>query len=307
MILSSLKLREQKIRKRSSHSVQLSNKAAAPGLDAGQDITMIGDTLLDYVHVSASPTVLFDDRGDILYVNTSLSRNDWGASAVEQLASTVKASLKNLPPRCSTSRIKSDVARTGEFYPSLASEEASRYAGESNNDGASTDDNNTPGPSDVLQTTQWRLTASSCQRILAIAQESKEEQFPDYSPEEMQTLKATVPVVNVPWRKQKRFNGLVSGGGEMGDLVRNFDWSKHPLGAIETWPQARVEMVSLLLRSPVPMTAYQEADAFVIYNDAYRQVLGPSKHPRCTCKCVLRLLIDLLTLRPKKVWASRPA
>lgn len=64
----------------------------------------------------------------------------------------------------------------------------------------------------------------------------------------------------------------------MGERVRNFNWSDHALGPIGSWPQARVEMVGLVLRSPVPMTAYLEHPAYVIYNDAYIAVLGQTKH-----------------------------
>lgn len=64
----------------------------------------------------------------------------------------------------------------------------------------------------------------------------------------------------------------------MGDKIRNFDWDNHPLGGISSWPQARVEMVGLILRSPVPMTAYLEHEAYVVYNDAYIAVLGQTKH-----------------------------
>lgn len=64
----------------------------------------------------------------------------------------------------------------------------------------------------------------------------------------------------------------------MGERVRNFNWTDHALGPISSWPQARVEMVGLVLRSPVPMTAYLEHPAYVIYNDAYIAVLGQTKH-----------------------------
>jgi len=31
---------------------------------------------------------------------------------------------------------------------------------------------------------------------------------------------------------------MVRGGGALGQLVRDFDWTKTPLGAIEEWPQS---------------------------------------------------------------------
>ena len=65
----------------------------------------------------------------------------------------------------------------------------------------------------------------------------------------------------------------------MGERIRAFDWGSHPLGKIDFWPQARVEMIGMILASPVPMTAYLEDEAYVLYNDAYIQVLGSGKHP----------------------------
>ena len=43
------------------------------------------------------------------------------------------------------------------------------------------------------------------------------------------------------------------GGGEMGPLMRSFDWSKTPLGPVSEWSQALKTTVGILLRSPSPM------------------------------------------------------
>jgi DNA-binding NarL/FixJ family response regulator len=45
----------------------------------------------------------------------------------------------------------------------------------------------------------------------------------------------------------------VSGGGALGQLVREFDWRKTPLGAIEQWPQSLNTVVRTLLTSRFAM------------------------------------------------------
>lgn len=44
-----------------------------------------------------------------------------------------------------------------------------------------------------------------------------------------------------------------SGGGEIGKLVRSMDWSKMPLGSIESWPQSLRTAVSICLGSRHPI------------------------------------------------------
>src|SRR5690349_14167760 len=43
------------------------------------------------------------------------------------------------------------------------------------------------------------------------------------------------------------------GGGEMGALMRSLDWSKTPLGPVETWPQSLRMMVRFLLANRFPL------------------------------------------------------
>jgi hypothetical protein len=44
---------------------------------------------------------------------------------------------------------------------------------------------------------------------------------------------------------------FAAGGGKMGALLREYDWSRTPLGPIETWPQSLRTTVGLVLQSPV--------------------------------------------------------
>ena len=46
---------------------------------------------------------------------------------------------------------------------------------------------------------------------------------------------------------------VFDGGGEMGSLIRSFDWSKTALGPVSGWSQALRTMVGVLLRSPSAM------------------------------------------------------
>ena len=46
---------------------------------------------------------------------------------------------------------------------------------------------------------------------------------------------------------------FATGGGKMGALLRQYDWSKTPLGRLETWPQSLRTTVGLVLNSHVPI------------------------------------------------------
>lgn len=71
---------------------------------------------------------------------------------------------------------------------------------------------------------------------------------------------------------------FLSGGGEMGALIRSKDWSKTPLGSPDTWPQSLRTTVSTCLNSRFPILIWWGPELVMIYNDAYRPILG-TKHP----------------------------
>src|SRR5690242_15647730 len=72
----------------------------------------------------------------------------------------------------------------------------------------------------------------------------------------------------------------VSGGqaSELTRLVKEHDWSKTPIGSIETWPQSLRTVVNILLTSRYAMWMGWGRDLTFLYNDAYRPTLG-LKHP----------------------------
>ena len=75
-----------------------------------------------------------------------------------------------------------------------------------------------------------------------------------------------------------RFADWLTGGGEMGALIRAFDWSATPVGAIASWSPSLRTTVTLLLASRYPMTLIWGAELIQFYNDGYMELLG-SKHP----------------------------
>jgi PAS domain S-box-containing protein len=69
------------------------------------------------------------------------------------------------------------------------------------------------------------------------------------------------------------------GDSEMARLMRSRDWSQTPLGAVETWPQSLRSTLSICLNSRFPIAIYWGSDNLLLYNDAWRPIVG-NKHPR---------------------------
>jgi len=68
--------------------------------------------------------------------------------------------------------------------------------------------------------------------------------------------------------------GFADGGGEMGALVRGFDWAATPLGPLGAWPQSLRTAVGMMLAARHPMYVAWGPQLILLYNDSYRQVLG---------------------------------
>jgi signal transduction histidine kinase len=73
---------------------------------------------------------------------------------------------------------------------------------------------------------------------------------------------------------------VFAGRGEMAGLIRTTDWSKTPLGPIESWPPSLRTAVSICLDSRHPIVLWWGPERWMFYNDAYRPMLGESKHPQ---------------------------
>ena len=46
---------------------------------------------------------------------------------------------------------------------------------------------------------------------------------------------------------------FLTGGSEMGELIRSFDWSKTTVGSVDTWPQSLRIAVNSMLDCPFGM------------------------------------------------------
>ncbi|WP_426042825.1 PAS domain-containing protein [Brevundimonas sp. TWP2-3-4b1] len=71
---------------------------------------------------------------------------------------------------------------------------------------------------------------------------------------------------------------FLTGGGEMGALMRAHDWSISPVGPPEDWPQSLRSVVGLMLANKHIMFVAWGPELVFLYNDAYRPVFG-QKHP----------------------------
>ena len=87
-------------------------------------------------------------------------------------------------------------------------------------------------------------------------------------------------MVNFPELSDQKTTSLdfLSGGGEMGERIRNFDWNQTSLGDPKHWQNSLKTCVRIMLTSPQPMFVWWGKELINIYNDAYRFILG-EKHP----------------------------
>ncbi len=64
----------------------------------------------------------------------------------------------------------------------------------------------------------------------------------------------------------------------MAKLIATTDWSRHPFGAIERWPQSLQSALSICLQSKFPTAIYWGPELRLLYNDAWSPIPGP-RHP----------------------------
>ncbi|HSU04126.1 MAG TPA: HAMP domain-containing sensor histidine kinase, partial [Acetobacteraceae bacterium] len=79
-------------------------------------------------------------------------------------------------------------------------------------------------------------------------------------------------------RKVMDSRDFLSGGGELGALMRATDWSRTPLGPPAVWPNSLKTLVRIILTSRQPMFVWWGERLINLHNDAYRSILG-GKHP----------------------------
>jgi hypothetical protein len=78
----------------------------------------------------------------------------------------------------------------------------------------------------------------------------------------------------------------------MGKLIREMDWSKTPLGPIESWPQSLKTSILLMLNSRYPMFVWWGRELTNLYNDAYIPMLG-ARHPRALGQPAARVWAEI--------------
>ena len=72
---------------------------------------------------------------------------------------------------------------------------------------------------------------------------------------------------------------LFTGGGEVGALMRDFDWASTPLGPVHQWPQSLRTVVRIVLTSRYAMWMGWGPDLTFLYNDTYARMTLGKKHP----------------------------
>jgi PAS domain S-box-containing protein len=65
----------------------------------------------------------------------------------------------------------------------------------------------------------------------------------------------------------------------MGALIRAHDWRSHSLGDPVDWPAPLQTALGLILNTGHPMYIWWGPELLCFYNDAYRQSIGPERHP----------------------------
>ena len=102
----------------------------------------------------------------------------------------------------------------------------------------------------------------------------------------------------LPMQAQGGNEDCLAGGGEMGALMRSIDWSKTPIGAVETWSPALRTMVRILLVNRFQLFLWWGPHYVQFYNDASRPILG-AKHPEVDGAAGRGVLVgDLARHRP---------
>lgn len=108
---------------------------------------------------------------------------------------------------------------------------------------------------------------------------------------------------------------FLQGGGELGQLIRSYDWSTTSIGTPDTWPQSLRTTLSILLASRFPMFLWWGDDLIQFYNDAYRPSLGNNgKHPKAVGQkgeeCwpeiwpIIKPLIDQVLTTGEATWSE---
>jgi PAS domain S-box-containing protein len=89
---------------------------------------------------------------------------------------------------------------------------------------------------------------------------------------------------------------FLSGGGELGELMRRKEWSETVLGPPAEWPQSLKTAVRIMLTSRQPIWIGWGPELIYVYNDPYKAIIG-GKHPEALgqpTKVVSREIWDVI-------------
>lgn len=73
---------------------------------------------------------------------------------------------------------------------------------------------------------------------------------------------------------------FLGGPSEMAARIRAFDWTDHPLGPPDSWPEALRAALGIALNSAFPTCIYWGSELRLLYNDSWSAIPGP-RHPGC--------------------------
>jgi hypothetical protein len=73
-------------------------------------------------------------------------------------------------------------------------------------------------------------------------------------------------------------SSFLDGGGELGALMRAYDWAKTPLGPPQHWPRSLKTAVRIMLTSRQPFWLGWGPELTYLYNDPYKSIIG-GRHP----------------------------
>lgn len=79
--------------------------------------------------------------------------------------------------------------------------------------------------------------------------------------------------------QQQKTYPFLQGGGEMGTIIRNYNWADTTLGTPDQWPYILRASVSNMLNTGLPMLVLWGNDFRVFYNDKVIHSLDTNKHP----------------------------
>ncbi|TCD00378.1 ATP-binding protein [Pedobacter psychroterrae] len=71
---------------------------------------------------------------------------------------------------------------------------------------------------------------------------------------------------------------FLQGGGQLGELIRDKDWSATTLKSPDHWPESLRSAIAISLSSGFPIAIYWGKDFTLLYNDAWSSIPG-QKHP----------------------------